>query len=45
MKPWGGYPRNRIGCNSAVTVSTNSGFGGINCAVVMREVGGLPGHL
>jgi 3-oxoacyl-[acyl-carrier-protein] synthase II len=25
------------GCNSAVTVSTNSGFGGINCAVVMRR--------
>jgi 3-oxoacyl-[acyl-carrier-protein] synthase II len=24
-------------CNSAVTVSTNSGFGGINCAVVMRR--------
>jgi 3-oxoacyl-[acyl-carrier-protein] synthase II len=24
-------------CSSAVTVSTNSGFGGINCAVVMRR--------
>jgi 3-oxoacyl-[acyl-carrier-protein] synthase II len=24
-------------CDSAVTVSTNSGFGGINCAVVLRQ--------
>jgi 3-oxoacyl-[acyl-carrier-protein] synthase II len=29
-------------CESAVTVSTNSGFGGVNCAVVLRS--GQAGH-
>jgi 3-oxoacyl-[acyl-carrier-protein] synthase II len=24
-------------CDAAVTVSTNSGFGGINCAVVLKQ--------
>jgi 3-oxoacyl-(acyl-carrier-protein) synthase len=24
-------------CDTSVTVSTNSGFGGINCAVVLRS--------
>jgi 3-oxoacyl-[acyl-carrier-protein] synthase II len=26
-------------CDAAVTVSTNSGFGGINCAVAIRRTG------